>query len=42
MGNQQVRITLRNDSVVEGTMVKEDSDKTVELRDVIIELDPFY
>lgn len=42
MKNQQVSITLRNDSVVRGTIVKVDSNMNVELMNVIIEPDPFY
>lgn len=40
--DQQVTITLRNDTTVRGTIIKVDSDMSIELRDATVESDPFY
>jgi small nuclear ribonucleoprotein (snRNP)-like protein len=42
MRGQQVVLTLRNDSIVRGTVVKVDSNMNINMSDVTIEPDPFY
>lgn len=42
MRDQQIAITLRNDSIVYGTIKNVDSNMNVTLIDAVIELDPFY
>lgn len=40
--NQQVTVTLRNDTRVKGTIIKVDADMNIELKDATLEPDPFY
>lgn len=40
--NQQVTITLRNDTLVRGTILKVDDCMNIELQNATIEKDPFY
>lgn len=42
MRGQQVAITLRNDSIVTGKVVRVDSNMDVELSDATVVPDPFY
>lgn len=42
MKDQQVIITLRNDSIVSGTISSVDSNMNIELRNATIRPDPFY
>ena len=42
MKDQQVTITLRNDTLVSGTITSVDSNMNIELRDASIAPDPFY
>lgn len=42
MRDQRVRITLRNDTLVTGTIIKVDADMKIELRDAMVQLDKFY
>lgn len=42
MRDQQVTITLRNDNIVTGTIVSVDSDMNIELKQALLEPDPFY
>lgn len=39
---QQVTVTLRNDTLVRGTILSVDSDMNIELKDATVELDGFY
>lgn len=40
--DQQVTITLRNDTIVQGTIVGVDGNMNIELKDAIVRPDPFY
>lgn len=40
--DQQVTITLRNDTIVKGTIFRVDADMNVELANASVEMDPFY
>lgn len=40
--DQQVTVTLRNDSIVKGTIMSVDGDMNLELRDATVKQDPFY
>lgn len=40
--DQQVTITLRNDSIVTGTIVRVDANMNIELKEATVQLDPFY
>lgn len=40
--DQQVVVTLRNDSIVKGTIISVDGDMNMELRDASLCQDPFY
>ena len=42
MRGQRVVITLRNDSLVTGTIIRVDADMNIELEDATMEPDPFY
>lgn len=42
MKDQHVTITLRNDTIVSGTITSVDSDMNIELRDASLAPDPFY
>lgn len=42
MRNQQVTITLRNDTIVRGTILKVDANMNIELKDATVESDLFY
>lgn len=40
--DQQVTITLRNDTIVKGTIIRVDSSMNIELSNATVEADPFY
>lgn len=40
--DQQVTITLRNDILVKGTIIKVDACMNIELKDAVVEVDKFY
>lgn len=40
--DQQVTITLRNDTLVRGTILKVDACMNIELKDAVVEIDNFY
>ena len=42
MRQRQVTITMRNDTIVRGTIIKVDASMNIELQDATIEPDPFY
>lgn len=42
MRNQEITITLRNDYIVQGTLLKIDDNMNIELENATVEPDPFY